>query len=551
MRHLSSRSLLTRAIRTKCSSDTSNELQHAVTVLVARTTLTDLPNELFPFIFDYLNDCDLFQVGSLCRRFNELAMRTYLYRHDVHGTDISSGYITLQVALRQSHSTLSALRLSCFLPPVYNLRCIFQPQSRLLYYSGDLWELKQLAESKFAPSGIETFVIDFGFNPLRVDLVWEAGYPIMRQWVPALREVLCTVIGETHTAAVVVTQGGIFTCKPEDILSWDLHIGRFSRSADRRKTILSALNRFFLANGPWKSKDYIRSGGIGGLPYRANVRLQNGLYGEVETLRSLQTLDISRIATPYPRLRQSAHWFMIVIDLAHITELVLEVPLSTKEWSAILSYIRLPGVSNISVCSERVSIADLHLFLARHPGISRVSTGHLHIPRTTPSFQTTLSLPNLTDLFSRPKYMTHCWSEYTFPFSYSETSLLSDVFHLISRCSNEIVLSLHLDGGLSLYPWLQSRDTTGPEQHLHCVKNLEIRWTKSSHPFPLVLIAQWLSFFPSSLQRLSFQECVPQDMGVVGRRDFVLFLSQSCPGLQVVQLDHDECSVMDWIDFIT
>lgn len=351
-----------------------------------RPKLVDLPNEIFPQIFTYLDELALFRVSRLTRRLNDLALYELVCRHEIPGAPQAiSGALAVS-----SFAAIRAFRLALPVAPLEQLLCTF---------SGDatMSDLHELQSTVHALPRIRELSIDFGEDLLgshREELEavemghWqvddlvdddECFVRIPNERISTFIKHLIYSVSQHSTAVMIVTRDGLLVSKPQHVIRWKLHVD--------------------LDAEEW--------GASSGSPGRSSsIELPDGPHKDWPYLRSCETLTAQNPFSA-PGFRA---WSIVTVNASTIVTLNLSLPLRPDDWSSILPGITLPNLASAIISAKQLSIHDSTLFLNRHPAV--VCLSYLVCPLATPSLPLPqipkLDLPRLRCLTACPSYINYC-----------------------------------------------------------------------------------------------------------------------------------------------
>ncbi|KAJ7291760.1 hypothetical protein C8J57DRAFT_1273894 [Mycena rebaudengoi] len=337
-----------------------------------------LPNELIPSVLTWLDGRSLYHVALVSRRFNEISTRTWLARHGITLSQLSTGSVVIKSNFPAE--AFAALRSALFVRarPLTGLKCILPPDSALNPTA--LYKLDAFI-SGFSPP-LEIIDLDF-----RVDLIAQAE--AAKRIARALAKLVSTLPNDC-LAAVYVIKDGLFTCRPGALRRWSPETGRYERG--------------------WSESTL------------SSITMHDGSRQRVPTIRSMETLSIK-----YPvhaHLPPFNKWKIVTVDAASITELQLSIKLSSQEWSAILAAISLPSLSCVGLWAETITTEASTCFFNRHPIriIKYMSPRVDPLPPDCPP----LHLPRLEYLNTVAPYLVHILED-------GDSSLLPKLRHIELR----------------------------------------------------------------------------------------------------------------------
>lgn len=485
--------------------------------------LAHFPNEIFPHIFEHLDNYHLYLICILSKRFNELALRAVISR--IHGLDISSGVFNV-------HSdAVIFLRLAFFIPRIRTLRCSLKEGYTLPH----LRQLKYLASRQPI---IDRLELDLGCNLL------DTKHSTRVEEIRLFCEVLCTIAGDAHPVFVITPAGSTFTCRSKGIVYWELENYRYGKE---EHTTIGRFSRF-LSTGRLNF----------GYPFMASIQSHTGTYEAVDVIDDLRMLLVHRIRTPL-------HAFTVASLSPSTPRLSLDrqCHLSSEEWAAVLECLALGSLSSLHIRDAKIRSADIHLFLLRHPEITTLYMGDTRHPssiRLPLSGSLSLTsvdahphhIPDLFESGNTLPYLSNicmslCFNKRKRCFSFLDQALLSIARHQTTDLHLNFNLDIIHSHRREFHRWLNYEDRDDRiESRLYCVKILRFGGSMSGigdldlHFFP-----RWLSLFPE-LQELYFNFTNGERVRI--RNTFLRSVSALCPRVQVVEIGFGNRRTMDsWL----
>ncbi|KAJ7758404.1 hypothetical protein B0H16DRAFT_1536093 [Mycena metata] len=322
--------------------------------------LAILPNELIPTILTRVDSRSLFRVAQVSRRFNELSTRSWLQRHGMKPSQLSSGQAVIHSDFPEE--AFAALRCALFLRknPLSSLSCVMTPS---VVTANAILKLASLI-SWFNPR-LATTELDFGADMITQSITTK---PLAR----TLANLFCVLSSDSPTT-VFVLKDGLFTCRPDALRRWSPATGHYE--------------------GGWSESNY------------SNVHMHDGSRQKVPTIRSLQRLSIKyplHSAAPSPFNK----WKLVVVDVASLTDLQLSVKLLPHEWAAILDALTLPALVCVGLWAEAIGTATSTRFFNRHPQIRTIKYMSPAADALPPGCAP-LRLPALETLNTLVPYLVH------------------------------------------------------------------------------------------------------------------------------------------------
>ncbi|KAK7044567.1 F-box domain-containing protein [Favolaschia claudopus] len=318
---------------------------------MSNLSLLSMPNEILLVIFSHLRDpYPLYPLSTLCRRLHHIALPLYLSRTGVYtepSGSKSETYHASSISIAGDKTyTLAALQIALFLRdvPLRTLSCTF-------------------ADS-------QSQVIDF-----------------------ARFRRLCSMLGRIETAhlQLQVQNHGYFGGQP----TYDDVVHVLNAVLEKSCVGLTV----DVAHDPTLGPARLSRRGRGGDPTRKTHEFQTlavpALSSSAFRLKTLKTFRMHSEILFSPHCRA---WTIDVLNSFPIVSLSIDVPsVPTDALDALLLVTEIPTLRDLALLRCRVKPSALHLFLSRHPGITRLHLGHIFVP----SLQERLPpdhLPQLRDL---------------------------------------------------------------------------------------------------------------------------------------------------------
>ncbi|KAJ7163761.1 hypothetical protein C8R46DRAFT_325502 [Mycena filopes] len=327
-------------------------------------SLLALPNEVLIIVFGYMEDpSPLYSLSTLSRRLHFLALPTYLARTGVCPDADSDEGCNISIGLENPRA-LTVLLTSLFLNVAQSLSCAFSTPKDLARFTRLCSRLSRIevAELRFTlPSHNYA------------DESHAAYYTEVVRTLNAVLEKSC----ESLTVDIVLNESA-----PT--------ISRISRR-----------NRL-QARGA-------KSGPIAGL-LTSSISLSPAAFRQ-------RTLSTFRLHSDIVFSPHCLAWTIDVLNSFPLTTISIDAPtVQTDVLDALLSVTEIPTLSDISILNCRLRPSQMHLFLARHPGITRLHLGNVIVPpmqqRLPPEH-----LPNLTTLSAaaaQVAYLLHALEQTAF-----------------------------------------------------------------------------------------------------------------------------------------
>ncbi|KAJ7927446.1 hypothetical protein B0H13DRAFT_1970404 [Mycena leptocephala] len=301
----------------------------------SKLSLLSLPNEILILVFSHLEDpYPLYPLSTLCRRLHFLALPIYFSRTGVCQCDSESSNASCNIAVGgENTSTLGALQTSLFLGAVQNLCCTFSnPHSQ----SKDLARFRGLCSIL---SSIESTNLEFS-TPSHDDYLDGAQTTYYDDVVRVLNAVLeksCT----TLTIATIPTDS----------------IPAISRIL-RRARLHTRGTRQHPAMGVSTS----------------SISLSPAAFRQ----KTLSTFRLHSEILFSPHCRA---WTIDVLNSFPLASVSIDAPtVSTDVLDALLSVTEIPTLRDLSILNCRIKPSRMHLFLSRHPTITRLHLDSVFVP---------------------------------------------------------------------------------------------------------------------------------------------------------------------------
>lgn len=369
-------------------------------------------------IFSFLNARRLLAVSKASKLFNQLAIDVIFARsagslsHGKVSLDASAVRI-LRKAVRDALVTPSVRRLVCDLS------------------EGNIVDMAKLTRLISRMPQVDEVVVNFGANILNN----RSRVTSPRLILKAVRRLLRTIMRDSGAAIIFSPEHGLLSMRdPLDVLQAELDQFTFEvrpRSAIEWACDISiGVSTAVLVTTILQHKLFARDLrplvvlGIGSLlpfnlhqSYLSRVQfrsteietfahaLDDSLYA-VPVMSSINSLHISSPIIPIPRPQKCT---VITVNASSVVKCRFgrSDNLPTETWAAILPAFYFPNLREVIIGCDSIAIADLSLFLARHPGITSFSyRTQLKIQADAPPFPTSC-LPSLQTLNANPKFL--CW----------------------------------------------------------------------------------------------------------------------------------------------
>ncbi|KAJ7640803.1 hypothetical protein DFH06DRAFT_622844 [Mycena polygramma] len=297
----------------------------------SRPSLLSLPNEILLVVFSHLKDpYPLYPLSTLCRRLHFLALPIYLSRTGVCQCD-SASTSSCNISIGADETpTLAALQTSLFLGAVQNLTCTISiPWSQ----NRDLTRLHRLCSAVL--NSIDSTTLRFGPPP------HEDYFDLQVTYYDRVVQVLNAVLEKSCTTLTVDNVLGDSTPA----------VSRISRRAARGSSKASAMNGFTSSNS---------------------------LSSAASRQKTLSTFRL------HSEILFSPHcvpWTIDALNSFPITCLSLDVPnVHTDVLDALFAVTEIPTLCDLSILNCRIKPSRMHLFLSRHPSITRLHLGSVFVP---------------------------------------------------------------------------------------------------------------------------------------------------------------------------
>ncbi|KAJ7754105.1 hypothetical protein B0H16DRAFT_1886777 [Mycena metata] len=304
------------------------------------------PIELWTAIFhEVTSNKDLLQIATVCIAFNALCIRIFLARNCFPPE--------FPVSVNIPHRCLSALHLA-LPPPSFP----FQQITCHVPSSGLSRNLRLIKEITTRSKDLRQLHLDFGeVNLVRAPAAADkSSFRSHRILLGTFCGILADMANRVSGPVIVLYRGRIFSCPPEDIPGWQLHIFRFSPS---KRLIARAPHVLKLEEKPRPStSDWSRW---------ATIRSHKGEKCYVQAFTKLHTSTIQSISGPLQSFT------MLTIDAASVVYLSLDSPkLSSQALSAAIAHVSLPSLSRIYIDTDTIDPGALGQFLINHPSLTEV-----------------------------------------------------------------------------------------------------------------------------------------------------------------------------------
>ncbi|KAJ7107183.1 hypothetical protein C8R43DRAFT_1045289 [Mycena crocata] len=448
-----------------------------------------LPIELWDTIFDELTTRELLDVATVCALFNVLCIRTFLRRNKSSDSIFSAS--DLVVSSPKCH-ILVAFQLCIGAPALERFSCTLGPSM----LRTDLGLLRSLvAKSKH-------------LRELRLDLHQDLFYvPTYRSASShqTLLATFCAVISAMVTripGPVVIFSGqDIFSSRPEDVASWNLHLFQFNCDPAPRG-LYSHLRDVFK---PKDAKALLNE------TLKTNVRLHTGDIVAVKALTRLQSISLQSISSDAGGMPP---FTILTFDVTRITRLSFGTGmLPADNLSAAIIHVRLPFIQRLTVSTDEITSTALGHFLLHHPSLEQLkyvgnrdgNTLHpdplLQPPLTHPGLMeidttalgTASARTIITELSASPNLRKFSFSLSSCPSAENAASLIADLREIGRRSAeNDTHLTFTLWDPSAGDIWDPADDENEPEvTHFFLAANLALDAAKSLHCVRNVAISCW------------------------------------------------------------
>ncbi|KAK7039586.1 F-box domain-containing protein [Favolaschia claudopus] len=321
---------------------------------MSNLSLLSMPDEILLVIFSHLLDpYPLYPLSTLCRRLHHIALPLYLSRTGVYtepcpeSETCHTSESSISIAGDKTY-TLAALQIALFLRdvPLQNLSCTF--------------------------SDSQSQVIDF-----------------------ARFRRLCSMLGRIQTAHFQLQVQTYAYSGGQQATYYDDVVHVLNAVLEKSCVDLTVDVAHDLTLGPAR----LSRRGRGGDPTRKTHEFQTlavpALSSSAFRLKTLKTFRMHSEILFSPHCRA---WTIDVLNSFPIVSLSIDAPsVPTDALDALLLVTEIPTLRDLALLRCRVKPSGLHLFLSRHPGITRLHLGHIFVP----SLQERLPpdhLPQLRDL---------------------------------------------------------------------------------------------------------------------------------------------------------
>ncbi|KAF8146984.1 hypothetical protein K438DRAFT_491990 [Mycena galopus ATCC 62051] len=321
-------------------------------ILMSKPSLLSLPNEILLVVFSHLrHPSPLYPLSTLCRRLHFLALPIYLSRIGCLEASSSTGSCSISISAERTTRTLEALQTSLFLDHVQNLSCTFSnPHSNIK----DLAIFRSLCSIL---SRIESTNLQFSL-PSEEDYFDGGQATYCNDIVRALNAVL-----EKSCTSLAVN--AVF----DDTVSGGSRIPKRDRFRSRR------------------TRDPAVGVSMSSIPLSAAAFRQ-------KTLTTFSPHS-EVLFSPY-----CSAWTIDVLNTFPLTSISIDVSsVPTDAFDALFLVTEIPTLRDLAILNGRIKPSRMHLFLSRHPSITRLHLGTVVVPsleeRLPPDH-----LPQLRDLLA-------------------------------------------------------------------------------------------------------------------------------------------------------
>ncbi|KAJ6486986.1 hypothetical protein C8R45DRAFT_930550 [Mycena sanguinolenta] len=180
-----------------------SRISHALPLFRKLSEDPVLPVELWDVVLNLLNNDGLLLAACVCRTWNEISIALYMRRHNVGGA---------RVLLQIPSFLLQPLHLSCVVPQIHTLRCIFPTYAILR-------RMRSLREVVAKCPHLIHLSVDWGYDPFRTRASSPNSADVL---VAILRDVLRTLAARTRGPVFVVGNGAIQRFEADEIRRWPL-----------------------------------------------------------------------------------------------------------------------------------------------------------------------------------------------------------------------------------------------------------------------------------------------------------------------------------------
>ncbi|KAJ6529682.1 hypothetical protein B0H19DRAFT_1274075 [Mycena capillaripes] len=279
------------------------------------------------------------------------------------------------------------------------------------------------------------------------------------------------MVNRAEGTVIIIWGTQIFSCRPQDVAGWQLHLHKFDHPMPMSGLITRTLDTLNLGSSGsrWTVRD-------------PKITFHDGIIGTVSPLTQLHSVTVETM-----NLTSKHLWSFSVLafDVAAITIPWLGTSKALSAWalSAAIPHISLPALRQLTVCINHIDPAALGRFLMNHPTLEelgyRGETGvHNPPPHTQLLVDPPVAHPRLTTIRTRNRGMggalagldtspnLHTFS-FLFPFSPPRTHLAGLVLDLrrISLRTNDTNVGDF---------WASTEEVRAVARDLVCVHTVEI-----------------------------------------------------------------------------
>ena len=498
-------------------------------------SLLHLPNELVLLICEYLGEHDLYLLSLVCRRLHSSALPICLVRCGLFKSGESPEKLELFVnrALSPEQKRgLLRLRISLDITSVKRITCeLDYPLSSFFVVGQNLHRLMEKLTS------IEEVILEFTHT---FSSLWKVAKAIeWNTWIRFLFALLSTTASKC--SMLTLRQRGFFP-------SFQVMLPGGSRrktSTISRPTTID--NIVGLVVGKPSSSRSIR-GDSANSPDTGNGPTRS------PNAAMLNTLIIASSTLLHPSFLP---WTIETLNNSPITSLSFDsINLISEEWSNILPIITLPTLSVLSIDSCSIALADLSVFLSRHPSLTTLNIGAdmvdlpLSIQPSLPNL-----LPHLTTLSAPQNYtvqflkFAHAFPRLRFltivshlTFSSDLTAIEQTFASIATRQPTNIMLSLELHVHTS--NWLDTDSDarlgiSGANTLAQRVTSVVIKagwYGLEQHARDR--LPSWLARF-CALETLTFVDQSQWPLDVQVKMTLIQSIGAACPGVKTVVVNDE------------
>jgi hypothetical protein len=453
--------------------------------------LSAIPSEIVLLICAALDDEDLRNLCQVSKRFNPLALDTYLARRAISNSDIVAGNISVT-----SHS-MRGIGLALFISSVKSLHCVFDPTTA--------WsDIRTL--TRFVSGLPQISQVEISTRFARHLCTESAGR------VVDLNHLIDGLCKDKSSSLLVLDADGCLcgsTCARRHGRIEPLIIGGF----DDRDLVDSRRSVGPVSWGTFSARLTPPDSHM-----RQNSRSRKHLLLSPHSLHSIQ---FSYPAIPDPYFSNCA---MIRFNSSTLTSLSIGCTTARcHEWHRILPTIFLPALAQLSVqYGAKLRSSDLRTFVHRHPTITTLGLHHFSVQYSDLMPFTNDSLPNLDHLSAPAQHITtilrslgNCRQLYgleiglctpTSRFSFGSSvdfDELNEIFTVVRNHNVPRFIAIWFPAGIASKDWFMKVHRVPAakarvELGMDHVISMAIRTEgdRPFHPDVLPLLPNWLALFP-------------------------------------------------------